>query len=72
MPSRQIRRAGAILALTVACLVLPLSGLDAAPRSDSRWNGFERNARSLRQSVPFWNKIVSLWEKIGLRIDDNG
>lgn len=72
MLSRQIRRAVAILALTAASLICPLSDLSAAPRSESRWNGPERSARGLRQSFPFWNVLVSLWERAGMRIDENG
>lgn len=72
MLSRQIRRAVAILALTAASLIFPLSDLSAAPRSESRWNGPERSARVLRQSFSLWNVLVSLWENSGMRIDGNG
>jgi hypothetical protein len=72
MLSLRLRRAIAIFALTAATVILPLSDLSAAPRSESRWNGLERTPRGLSQTLSFWNVLVSLWEKTGLRIDNNG
>lgn len=73
MMSRQIRRAGAVFVLTLATLVLPLSDLSAAPRSESRWTSPERTVRVLRQGgLSFWNVLRSLWQGAGMRIDDNG
>lgn len=70
MPS--LRRAFAILALTAASLIFPLPDLSAAPRNESRWEAPERTDRVLRQNFSFWNVLVSLWEKAGMRIDPNG
>ncbi|HWM95304.1 MAG TPA: hypothetical protein VN493_31405 [Thermoanaerobaculia bacterium] len=70
MISHRIRRALAILALTAASVMFPLSDLSAAPRSESRWNGPQRTPFS--QSFSFWNTVVSLFERVGLRIDGNG
>jgi len=72
MLSLRLRRAIAIFALTAATVILPLSDLSAAPRSESRWNGPERTPRGLSQISSFWNTLVSLWEKAGMRIDGNG
>lgn len=72
MPSRRLRRAISVFALTAASLVLPLSNLSAAPRSESRWEARQRPARVLGPSFSFWSVLVSLWEKAGLRADDNG
>ena len=72
MPSPRIRRSVAILALTAASVILPLSDLSAAPRSESHWSGPERSARIVRQGFSFWNVLTSIFEKAGMRIDDNG
>jgi hypothetical protein len=72
MLSLRIRRSIAILALTIASVILPLSDLSAAPRSESRWSGPERNARIVRQGFSFWNVLTSIFEQVGMRIDDNG
>jgi hypothetical protein len=74
MPSLRLRRALAVAALTAAFAMFPLSDLRAAPRSESRWQGPElaRAHRVVRESFSFWNVLVSVWEKAGLRIDDNG
>ena len=72
MPSHRFRRAIAILALTAASLIFPLPDLSAAPRNESRWEAPERTDWVRRQSLSFWNVLVSLWEKAGLRADDNG
>ncbi len=71
MLSLRIRRSVAILALATAFMILPLSDLSAAPRSESRWSGPERSARVVRQSF-FWNILTSIFEKAGARIDGNG
>ena len=68
----RIRRAIAVLALTAASMLLPLSGLSAAPRSESRWSGPERNARVVRQGLSFWHILTSIFERTGARIDGNG
>jgi hypothetical protein len=70
MPS--LRRAAAVLALTVASTILPWSNLSAAPRFESRWETPQRHERVLRQSFSFWNVLVSLWERAGVYIDTNG
>lgn len=74
MISRPMRRASAILALTAACLILPLSDASAAPRSESRWNSVERNVRVLQLS--FRNVLKSFWAQLyrdaGMDIDGNG
>ena len=72
MLSLRIRRCVVILALTVATLILPLSDLSAAPRSESRWSGPERNVRVVRQVFSFWNVLTTLFEQVGMRIDGNG
>lgn len=72
MLSLRIRRALAILALTAASVILPLSDLSAAPRSDSHWNGPERRARVVRQGFSFWTILTSIFERAGMRMDDNG
>ena len=72
MLSLRIRRSIAILVLTIASVILPLSDLSAAPRSESRWSGPERNARIVRQSFSFWNVLTSIFEQVGMRIDGNG
>jgi hypothetical protein len=72
MLSLRIRRCAAILALTAATVILPLSDLSAAPRSESRWSGPERNARAVRQSFSLWNVLTTLFEQVGMRIDGNG
>ena len=68
----RIRRAIAVVALTAASMLLPLSGLSAAPRSESRWSGPERNARVVRQGFSFWNVLTNIFEQVGMRIDGNG
>jgi hypothetical protein len=70
MLSLRLRRALPVLALTAASVMFPLSDLSAAPRSESRWNGPERAPFS--QSFSFWNTVVGLFERVGLRIDGNG
>lgn len=75
MLCRSIRRASAILALTAACLLLPLSDASAAPRqSESRWNGVERSVRVLQ--ISFRNVLKSFWAQLyrdaGMDIDGNG
>jgi hypothetical protein len=72
MLSLQIRRSVAILALTAASVIFSPSGLSAAPRSESRWNGPERSTRVVRQSLSFWNILTSIFERAGARIDGNG
>ncbi len=72
MPALRLRRAAAILVLTVASLIFPLSDLSAAPRSESRWSGPERAARVLLQRFSFWNVVTSIFERTGARIDSNG
>jgi hypothetical protein len=72
MPSLKIRRSVAILALAAASVVLPLSDLSAAPRSESRWSGPERSARIVHQGFSFWNVLTSIFERAGARIDGNG
>ncbi|HEX5719427.1 MAG TPA: hypothetical protein VF179_24920 [Thermoanaerobaculia bacterium] len=75
MPSRQIRRSVAILVLTAASVIFPLSDLSAAPRSESHWSGPER-ARIVPQGFSFWSFLTSLFEKVrgeaGPGIDGNG
>ena len=71
MPSR-LRRAIAILVLTAASVILPLSELSADPRSESRWSGPERSAWTLFQGTSFWQALTSIFERTGLRIDSNG
>ena len=72
MLSLQIRRSVAILALAAAFMILPLSDLSAAPRSESRWSGPERSARIVPQGFSFWSILTSLFEGAGMRIDGNG
>jgi hypothetical protein len=72
MLSIQVRRSVVILALTAASVIFPLSDLSAAPRSESRWSGPERSARIVRQGFSLWNVLASLFERAGMRIDDNG
>lgn len=72
MPSLQIRRSIAVLALTAASVIFPLSDLSAAPRSESRWSGPERRAGIVRQGFSFWNILTSIFERAGARIDGNG
>jgi len=72
MLSLKIRRSVAILVLTAASVILPLSALSAAPRSESRWSGPERSARIVRQGFSFWNVLTSIFEKAGVGIDSNG
>jgi hypothetical protein len=67
----RLRRAFAILALTAASVILPLSDLSAAPRSESRWSGPERSIR-VHQGFSFWTFLTSIFEKAGMRADDNG
>lgn len=67
-----LRRSLAILALTAASVILPPSDLSAAPRSESRWSGPERSARVVRQGFSFWNVLTSIFERAGMRMDDNG
>ena len=72
MPSR-IRRTLAVLALTAASVIFPLSDLSAAPRSDSGWSGPERAARIVvRQGLSFWNVLTRIFERAGMNIDNNG
>lgn len=72
MLSPRIRRCVAILALTAASVIFPLSDLSAASRSESRWSGSERNARVVRQGFSLWNVLTTLFEQVGMRIDGNG
>lgn len=69
MLSLRLRRAPAVFALTVASLLLPLSGLSAAPRHESRSHGPER---LVRQTFSFWHVLTSIFERAGMRIDGNG
>ncbi|MFL6202525.1 MAG: hypothetical protein ACJ76J_25430 [Thermoanaerobaculia bacterium] len=69
---RTLRRAILVLALTCASVIFPLSDLSAAPRSESRWSGPERSARVERQGFSFWHLLASLFERAGMRMDDNG
>ena len=76
MICRPVRRASAILALTAACLILPLSDASAAPRnrSESRWNSVERSVRVVQLS--FRNALKSFWAQLyrdaGMDIDGTG
>ena len=72
MPSPRIRRVLAVLALAAASVIFPLSELSAAPRSESRWSGPERSVRIVRQGFSFWNILTSIFEKAGMRMDENG
>jgi hypothetical protein len=72
MLSLRIRRSVAILILAAASVIFPLSDLSAAPRSESRWSGPERSTRIVRQGFSLWNVLTSIFEKAGVRIDDNG
>lgn len=72
MLSPRLRRAIAILALTAASVIVPLSDLSAAPRSESRWSGPERSARVLDKGFSFWSLLTSIFERAGMRMDDNG
>ncbi|HVG07584.1 MAG TPA: hypothetical protein VNM67_07745 [Thermoanaerobaculia bacterium] len=73
MLSLRIRRFVAILALTAASMIFPLSDLSAAPRSESRWSGPERtDTRIVRQGFSFWNFLTGIFEGAGMRIDGNG
>jgi hypothetical protein len=76
MLSPQIRRSVAILALTTASMIFPLSDLSAAPRSESHWSAPERSARIVHQGISFWSFLTSLFEKVrgdaGMGIDGNG
>jgi hypothetical protein len=72
MLSLRIRRSVAILILAAASVIFPLSDLSAAPRSESRWSGPERSARIVRQGFSLWNVLTSIFERAGVRIDDNG
>lgn len=72
MPSPRIRRAFAVLALAAASVIFPLSELSAAPRSESRWGGPERATRIVRQGFSFWNVLSRIFERAGMRMDENG
>lgn len=72
MLSLRIRRNAAVLALVAASLLFPLSDLSAAPRSESRWSAPERSARIMRQSFSFWTVLTSIFERAGMRMDENG
>jgi len=72
MLSPRIRRSVVVLALTAASVILPLSDLSAAPRSESRWSGPERSARIVRQGFSFWSFLTGIFEGAGMRIDGNG
>ena len=76
MLSLRIRRFVAILALTAASVIFPLSDLSAAPRSESRWSGPERSAHVARQGFSLWNVLTSIFEMArgdaGMGIDGNG
>lgn len=72
MLSLRIRRNAAVLALVAASLLFPLSDLSAAPRSESRWSGPERSARIMRQGFSLWNVLTSIFERAGMRMDENG
>jgi hypothetical protein len=69
MTSPRLRRAIAIIVLTAASVILPLSDLSAAPRHEARWSGPER---VVRQTLSFWHVLTSIFETTGLRIDSNG
>jgi hypothetical protein len=72
MLSLRIRRSVAILALTAASVIFPLSDLSAAPQSESRWSGPERSARIVPQGFSFWHVLTSIFERAGARMDPNG
>jgi hypothetical protein len=72
MLSLRIRRNAIVLAFVAASLLFPLSDLSAAPRSESRWSGPERSARIMRQSCSFWSVLTSIFERAGMRLDENG
>ena len=73
MSSRRLRRTLVIAAFTAASAILPLSDLSAGMRNESRWERPEPvTQRIVRQTSSFWNVLVSIWERCGARIDDNG
>jgi hypothetical protein len=72
MLSLRIRRNAAVLALVAASFLFPLSDLNATPRSESRWSGPERGARIMRQGFSLWNVLTSIFERAGMRMDENG
>ena len=72
MPSPRVRRPLAVLALVAASVIFPLSELSAAPRSESRWSGPERGTRIVRQGFSFWDVLTRIFERAGMRMDENG
>jgi 3-deoxy-D-manno-octulosonic-acid transferase len=67
---RRFRRFMVVAVLVAASSILPLADLHAASRGESQDR--PERIRVVRQSFPFWSFLVSLWDKAGLRIDDNG
>jgi len=69
----KFRRTFAALALTTLTSLLPLSGLQAMPLRQRQPGG---EARVVEQREPrelsFWRLLLGAWEKLGVRIDDNG
>lgn len=66
----KLRRTFAALALTI---LLPLSGLQAMPVRQ-RQPGEEARVteRAELRELSLWRLLLGLWEKVGVRIDDNG
>lgn len=71
MLSLRIRRAAAVVVLAAASTLIPLSGLHAASREQTRKEK-PAKVRPVAPAALFGRLISVLWEAAGLRIDDNG
>lgn len=68
--SRPTRRILAALAVASTCCLLPVATSQAAPRGGRAESGSVREARPGTFSL--WDLLTSLWQKAGVRIDNNG
>lgn len=69
MSQRKVRRITAVLTLASAVSLLPATPSQAAPRGERRESGFTAPEP---HDLFWWGVLRSLFQKAGVRIDDNG
>ena len=70
MSRRAVRRVFTVLPVLCAVCLLSVAPSQAAPRGGSSESGY--TAGSEPPGGSFWSLLVSLLQKAGARIDDNG
>lgn len=72
----KFRRTFAAFALATLTSLLPLAGLEAMPLRQQRQQPRETQPQAAerfeQRELPVWRFLLSLWEKLGAHIDDNG